>query len=99
MRQLCKVGLRRLYTTRIGPQWPVRMTPSAHIVVHYHELWRKGGNRRFFLHQLREALRRSLDGIPIARISRPSDRLIIDLTDAAQVDRALEPLTRVSAIP
>src|SRR6266852_6099486 len=31
---------------------------SAHIVVHYHELWLKRGNRRFFLHKLREALRR-----------------------------------------
>ena len=42
---------------------------SAHIVVHYHELWLKKGNRDFFLHKLREALRRSLEGIAIARIS------------------------------
>jgi len=28
------------------------MTPSSHIVVHYHELWLKRGNRAFFLHKL-----------------------------------------------
>src|SRR5216683_1734582 len=71
---------------------------SAHIVVHYHELWLKRGNRRFFLHKLREALRRSLDGIAINRISRPSDRLIIEIADAANVEEALQRLTRVSGI-
>jgi tRNA uracil 4-sulfurtransferase len=72
--------------------------PSAHIVVHYHELWLKRGNRRFFLHQLREALRRSLDGIPVSRISHPADRLIIEIADGAYVDAALQRLTRVTGI-
>ena len=72
--------------------------PSAHIVVHYHELWLKRGNRRFFLHKLREALRRSLDGIAVNRISRPSDRLIIEIADAANVEEALQRLTRVGGI-
>jgi tRNA uracil 4-sulfurtransferase len=74
------------------------MMASAHIVVHYHELWLKGGNRRFFLHKLREALRRALDGIAVSRISRPADRLIIEIADAAHVDEALQRLTRVSGI-
>jgi tRNA uracil 4-sulfurtransferase len=74
------------------------MMTSAHIVVHYHELWLKRGNRRFFLHKLREALRRALDGIAIHRISRPGDRLIIEIADAAQVQEALQRLTRVSGI-
>jgi thiamine biosynthesis protein ThiI len=74
------------------------MMPSAHIVVHYHELWLKRGNRRFFLHKLREALRRALDGIAISRISRPSDRLIVEIADAANVEEALQRLTRVSGI-
>src|SRR3984893_17330916 len=94
----CKKARRRLYTTRISPQSPVRMMTSAHIVVHYHELWLKRGNRRFFLHKLREALRRALDGIAITRISQPADRLIIEITDAAHVDEALQRLTRVSGI-
>jgi tRNA uracil 4-sulfurtransferase len=74
------------------------MMASSHIVVHYHELWLKRGNRRFFLHQLREALRRALDGIPITRISQPADRLIIEIADAGQVHEALQRLKRVSGI-
>jgi len=72
--------------------------PSAHIVVHYHELWLKRGNRRFFLHKLREALRRALDGIAISRISRPADRLIVEIADATRAEEALQRLTRVSGI-
>ena len=72
--------------------------PSVHIVVHYHELWLKRGNRRFFLHKLREALRRALDGIAICRISRPADRLIVELADATRAEEALQRLTRVSGI-
>jgi tRNA uracil 4-sulfurtransferase len=74
------------------------MIASAHIVVHYHELWLKRGNRRFFLHKLREALRRTLDGIPVSRISRPGDRLIVEIADAARVEEALQRLTRVSGV-
>ncbi len=72
--------------------------PSSHIVVHYHELWLKRGNRAFFLHKLREALRRALDGIAISRISRPADRLIVEIADATHVEEALQRLTRVSGI-
>jgi thiamine biosynthesis protein ThiI len=74
------------------------MMPSSHIVVHYHELWLKRGNRRFFLHKLREALRRALDGIAINRISRPADRLIVEIADATYVEEALQRLIRVSGI-
>jgi thiamine biosynthesis protein ThiI len=74
------------------------MMPSVHIVVHYHELWLKRGNRRFFLHKLREALRRALDGIAISRISRPADRLIVEIADATRAEEALQRLTRVSGI-
>jgi thiamine biosynthesis protein ThiI len=72
--------------------------PSAHIVVHYHELWLKRGNRPFFLHQLRAAIRRALEGIAIAGISQPADRLIIEIADAAQIEAALQRLARVSGI-
>jgi tRNA uracil 4-sulfurtransferase len=71
---------------------------SSHIVVHYHELWLKQGNRRFFLHKLREAIRRSLEGIRVARISQPADRLVIELAEANSVEDALQRLARVSGI-
>ena len=72
--------------------------PAGHIVVHYHELWLKRGNRPFFLHKLRLTLRRALEGITISRISEPADRLVIELADAAQLNQALERLSRVSGI-
>jgi thiamine biosynthesis protein ThiI len=74
------------------------MIPSVHIVVHYHELWLKGGNRSFFLHQLRQAMRRALGDIAIAHISRPGDRLILELGDAASLEEALSRLQRVFGI-
>ena len=70
----------------------------AHILVHYHELWLKRGNRKFFLHKLREAMRRALEGLAFKRITQPSDRFVIELADAAQTKEALERLARVSGI-
>jgi thiamine biosynthesis protein ThiI len=68
------------------------------IVVHYHELWLKGGNRNFFLAKLDVALRRALEGIPIESISRPGDRLLIQLGEGACVKEAVERLERVFGI-
>jgi thiamine biosynthesis protein ThiI len=73
-------------------------TPAANIVVHYHELWLKGGNRKFFLHKLRVALRRALEDLAIRRITQPSNRYVIELADGTQVDAALERLARVTGI-
>jgi thiamine biosynthesis protein ThiI len=77
---------------------PEQVGGSKTIVVHYHELWLKKGNRDFFLHKLREALRRALEGIPIVRISRPADRLVVELTGEANLEEALRRLARVSGI-
>ena len=58
------------------------------IVVHYHELWLKGGNRRFFLGKLFRALRQSLQGIPVQRIEQPGDRFLVRLGPGAPLDEA-----------
>src|ERR1700756_3793269 len=71
---------------------------SAHIVVHYHELWLKKGNRRFFLHKLRFAIRRALEDLAIVRMSQPGDRLVIELADSMQLEEALQRLVRVAGI-
>jgi thiamine biosynthesis protein ThiI len=73
-------------------------TPAANIVVHYHELWLKGGNRKFFLHKLRVALRRALEGLAVRRITQPSNRYVIELADSTQMDAALARLARVMGI-
>lgn len=71
---------------------------NAVIVVHYHELWLKGGNRRFFLGKLLAALRQTLQGIAIERIEQPGDRLLVRLGEDALLPEALERIARVLGI-
>ena len=68
------------------------------IVIHYHELWLKGRNRRFFLRKLTTALRTSLEGIGLVSIEQAGDRMIVWLQDGAQVAPARERIARVLGI-
>ncbi len=68
------------------------------IVVHYHELWLKGGNRRFFISKLVSNLRSGLEGIPVEKIEQPNDRVIIRLKEAASLEEALRRVERTSGI-
>jgi len=68
------------------------------IVVHYHELWLKGGNRRFFLGKLFTALRQALQGIPVERIEQPGDRFLVRLGAGAPLEEALRRVERVLGI-
>ncbi|MGH9591628.1 MAG: hypothetical protein ACRD5L_00950, partial [Bryobacteraceae bacterium] len=72
--------------------------PGACIVVHYHELWLKGGNRRFFLGKLITALRRALEGAGLARMHCPGDRILLELAPGAPLEPALERVSRVFGI-
>ena len=68
------------------------------IVVHYHELWLKGRNRRFFLGKLFTALRQALGGISVERIEQPGDRFLVRLGAGASLDEALGRVERVVGI-
>ena len=68
------------------------------IVVHYHELWLKGGNRRFFLSKLHLALKRALDGLPVKRILRPGDRLLVEFGEGASAEEAVARIERVFGV-
>jgi thiamine biosynthesis protein ThiI len=68
------------------------------IVVHYHELWLKGRNRRFFLAKLVAGLRQALDGIPVECIKRPGDRLLVQPGEDAALEEATARLERVFGI-
>jgi thiamine biosynthesis protein ThiI len=68
------------------------------IVVHYHEVWLKGRNRRFFLSKLSTALRQALQGIPVVRIERPGDRFVITLGEGASQQEAVARVERVLGI-
>jgi len=71
---------------------------EAVIVVHYHELWLKGRNRRFFLGKLFMALRKALEGIRVVRIEQPGDRLLIRLGEGAPLENAVRRVERVLGI-
>lgn len=68
------------------------------IVVHYHELWLKGRNRRFFLGKLFTALRQALQGIPVARIEQPGDRFLVRLRPEASLAEAVARVERVLGV-
>jgi thiamine biosynthesis protein ThiI len=68
------------------------------IVVHYHELWLKGGNRRFFLGKLFTALRQSFQGIPVERIEQPGDRFIVRLGAGASQGEAIQRVERIPGV-
>src|SRR6201981_161822 len=68
------------------------------IVVHYHELWLKGRNRRFFLGKLFTALRKALEGTPVRRIEQPGDRFIVRVGDGASLEEATARVSRVLGI-
>ena len=72
--------------------------PRHVIVVHYHELWLKGRNRKFFLGKLDVALRRALDGLPIERIARPGDRLLVELGEGVALEEAIRRVERVFGV-
>ncbi|HEV2488983.1 MAG TPA: tRNA uracil 4-sulfurtransferase ThiI [Candidatus Acidoferrales bacterium] len=68
------------------------------IVVHYHELWLKGRNRRFFVSKLGSALRAGLEGIPVEKIERPDNRFVVRLGEGAAVDEALRRIEKISGV-
>src|SRR5579862_2017930 len=68
------------------------------IVVHYHELWLKGRNRRFFLGKLFTGLRQSLQGIEVERIEQPGDRFLVRLRPGASIGEAVSRVKRVLGV-
>ncbi len=72
--------------------------PKPVIVVHYHEIWLKGGNRRYFLSKLHSALKRALEGLPVERIVRPGDRMLIEFGEGASVDEVIARIERVFGV-
>jgi tRNA uracil 4-sulfurtransferase len=95
---------RRLTPLLYFPQVTAGFTSGKHsmsnpvIVVHYHELWLKGANRRFFLGKLFTALRQSLEGLGIERIEQPGDRLLVRLQEGASVEAAAERVHHVLGV-
>ena len=71
---------------------------KRHIVVHYHELWLKGGNRHFFVGRLITAVRQSLEGLGLAKLQCPGDRIVIELEEGAPIEPVIARLERVFGV-
>lgn len=65
------------------------------LILHYHEIWLKGGNKNYFLSRLRDAIRQSVADLPVESLESISERLILTPSDEAMLPRLIERLRRV----
>jgi thiamine biosynthesis protein ThiI len=65
------------------------------LILHYHEIWLKGGNKNYYLSRLRAAIRQSVEDLPVASLESISERLILTPANDAALPRILERLRRV----
>ncbi|HET7213987.1 MAG TPA: tRNA uracil 4-sulfurtransferase ThiI [Terriglobia bacterium] len=65
------------------------------LVLHYHEIWLKGGNKRFFQSRLVTAVKRSLEGLSPQPLEIVLDRLLIPVPDESLLPLMVERLQRV----
>ncbi len=65
------------------------------LILHYHEIWLKGGNKKYFLSRLRDAIRQSVADLPVASLEGVSERLILTPGDDAALPQIIDRLRRV----
>ena len=68
------------------------------LILHYHEIWLKGGNKSYFLSRLRDAVRRSVEDLPVASLECISERLILTPADDGALPRIIERVRRVFGV-
>ena len=65
------------------------------LVLHYHEIWLKGGNKRFFQSRLVSAVKRSLEDLSPRPLEVVLDRLLVPVPDESLLPLMVERLQRV----
>ncbi|HLY63082.1 MAG TPA: tRNA uracil 4-sulfurtransferase ThiI [Terriglobia bacterium] len=65
------------------------------LILHYHEIWLKGGNKNYFLSRLIDAIKRSLADLPLQSLQFVADRLVLYARDEAALPQILDRLRRV----
>jgi len=65
------------------------------LILHYHEIWLKGGNKRFFQSRLVTAVKRSLEDLSPRPLEIVLDRLLVPVPDEGLLPRMVERLQRV----
>ena len=65
------------------------------LILHYHEIWLKGGNKNYFLSRLIAAVKHSLADLPIRSLQFISERLLLFPKEEGVIPLILERLRRV----
>jgi thiamine biosynthesis protein ThiI len=65
------------------------------LILHYHEIWLKGGNKNYFLSRLRSAVKQSVADLPCASLESIAERLLLTPAEEGALPALLERLRRV----
>ncbi len=68
---------------------------SRVLVLHYHEIWLKGGNKRYFTSRLMAAIKAAVAGLPIESLVQASERLILTPREPASLQAMAERIEKV----
>lgn len=68
------------------------------LIVHYSEVWLKGGNRRFFVQKLRQAIDQALQGLPVNRAGHEDHRMLIPVHTHEDATLAVKRLCKIPGI-
>jgi thiamine biosynthesis protein ThiI len=64
-------------------------------ILHYHEIWLKGGNKNYFLSRLRSAIKQSLADLPVQSLVSLAERFLLVPGEESAAPAILERLRRV----
>ena len=65
------------------------------LILHYHEIWLKGKNKRYFLSRLTGAVKRALADLPAAPPRFISERLVVEPREDSVLPIMLERLSGI----
>jgi thiamine biosynthesis protein ThiI len=64
-------------------------------ILHYHEIWLKGGNKNYFLSRLINAVKRALADLPVSGPQFTSERLLLKPQTEEAIPQIIERLRRI----
>jgi len=68
------------------------------IILHYHEIWLKGGNKNYFLSRLRSAIKQSTGDLPVQSLESVAERFVLTPGQEEVLPVLLERLQRVFGV-
>ena len=74
------------------------MWVMALLLLHYHEMWLKGGNRSFFLHHFAVSIREQLGGLGPVRVELEDGRVLARLESEQALAKAVDLVKRIFGV-